>query len=332
MHPYEFKGATQRMESDIMRMISVHTGKRGDGMKIGLIGAGKMGCTLGKHMTQYVLAHGSEFETAQEMGAFVPSVCVMGYYSRNPESAKQAAQFTDTKYYESMEALVEVCDVIFITVPDGQIAQVVHNLSQMCKNLKEKILIRTSGALSSQVFSDMDDRLIGYSIHPLYAVNSKWDSYIEFPQCFVTIEGPQMYRQFLEDWFRALGHPVKQIGAEDKAKYHAGAVFASNLVVGLYHQAAGLLMQCGFEAEEAQKALMPLFMNNAQNMERVGCEQALTGPVARGDSATVQKHLGVLSGRCEQVYRLLSEELLYLVADKTEGHRDIQARLEGEKK
>ena len=54
MHHYEFKGATQRMESDIMRMISVHTGKRGDGMKIGLIGV-NMGKILSKYKIPGIL-------------------------------------------------------------------------------------------------------------------------------------------------------------------------------------------------------------------------------------------------------------------------------------
>ena len=70
-----------------------------------------------------------------------------------------------------------------------------------------------------------------------------------------------------------------------------------------------LLSECGFTPEEAEHALMPLFANNAENMERFGCEKALTGPVSRGDVATVEKHLQALDGDAREVYRLLSKQL-----------------------
>lgn len=265
-------------------------------MKIGLIGAGKMGFTLGRHLSDFAKSHAD-------------MLCVMGYYSRNPDSARQAARFTDTKYYEDMETLVQECDTIFLTVPDGQIATMAAQIADGPVCLSGKTMIHTSGALSSQVFSGMGSRVGGYSIHPIYAVNSKTDSYIHFQDCYMTIEGEGTKTEELMDLFEKMGHTIRKISADQKAKYHASAVFASNLVIGLYTMGTKLLSECGFTQEEAEKALMPLFANNAQNMQTFGCEKALTGPVSRGDAETVRKHLQALDGDAREVYRLLSRQL-----------------------
>jgi predicted short-subunit dehydrogenase-like oxidoreductase (DUF2520 family) len=265
-------------------------------MKIGLIGAGRMGFTLGRHLSDFAKSHA-------EM------LCVEGFYSRNPESAREAARFTGTKYYEDMETLVQACDTIFLTVPDGQIANVAEEIAASSVCLDGKTMIHTSGALSSRIFSGMGSRVSGYSIHPIYAVNSKTDSYIHFQDCYMTIEGEGTKTQELICLFEKMGHTIRQISADQKAKYHASAVFASNLVIGLYKMGTTLLSECGFTPEEAEHALMPLFANNAENMERFGCEKALTGPVSRGDVTTVEKHLQALDGDAREVYRLLSKQL-----------------------
>ena len=74
-------------------------------MRIGIIGAGKVGTTLGK----YLSIHGKN---------------VTGFYSRTHESADEAATFAETETYSSLCKLVEKSDVIFITTPDGVIPQV----------------------------------------------------------------------------------------------------------------------------------------------------------------------------------------------------------------
>ena len=69
-------------------------------MRAGFIGAGKVGFTLGK----YLAMHGIE---------------ISGYYSRTPVSAKEAAEFTQSRYYTSIEEITKDSDTLFLTVPDG---------------------------------------------------------------------------------------------------------------------------------------------------------------------------------------------------------------------
>lgn len=267
-------------------------------MKIGFIGAGRMGFTLGKHLTEQ-----KEHE-------------VVGFYSKTLASAKEAAEFTDTKYYEGLEELVFDADALFLTVPDGQIAEVARRLDQLTVNTEDKILCHTSGALSSQVFSGMHSHIFGYSIHPIYAVNSKLTSYEGFRDCFITLEGHPKYLSMWEKLFISLGHKTKTIAASDKVKYHSSAVFASNLVVGLYQAACELLMECGFDHEEAECALSTLFLNNANNIVTYGPKDALTGPVQRCDTETVQKHLKVLEGDKLASYQSISRILTELAKSK----------------
>ena len=79
-------------------------------MKTGFIGAGKVGFTLGK----FFCSKGSTDCTESSN-----SIKVTGYYSRNTQSAEEAAKFTGTKAFTDMGALIEASDVLFLTVPDG---------------------------------------------------------------------------------------------------------------------------------------------------------------------------------------------------------------------
>ena len=78
-------------------------------MKTGFVGAGKVGFTLGKFF--------------REQGKQVA-----GYYSRNTESAEEAAQFTETAAYAALAELVQDSDVLFLTVPDSSITSVYEEI------------------------------------------------------------------------------------------------------------------------------------------------------------------------------------------------------------
>ncbi len=269
-------------------------------MKIGIIGAGKMGYTLGKHISVSNL----------------PDIQLAGYYSKNLMSAIDAAKFTDSNYYETIEELCRDCDILFLTVPDGEIKNIVSILRELSNNVDGKIICHTSGALSSAELKGIGSEVYIYSVHPIYAVNSKIDSYKNFNEAFITIEGSVDYIDTLKTIFIKLGHNVKVISPDDKVKYHSAAVFSSNLVIGLYHMAEKLLQQCGFNDNEIDLALKPLFVNNTKRLGESNCEAALTGPVERADYDTIEKHISVLNNDYLDAYRILSKELVDIVKNK----------------
>lgn len=265
-------------------------------MKFGFVGAGKVGCSLGKYLSEH-------------------HVSVTGYYSRSGESARWAAEFTQSEIFNTLQELAEKSDALFLTVPDGSIASVYDELKQAVT--KPMCFLHCSGLLSSEVFEDNSEfPSYGYSIHPLLAVCSKEDSYRDFSSIVFTIEGHPRYLTELTELFRSFGNEVVSIRPQDKVTYHAAAAIASNLVVGVLSQSMNLLMQCGFSNEQAAKALEPLVTGNVEHVLKKGCVSALTGPVERGDVSTVKAHLEVLPEAYRSSYCAVSWELLMLAKQK----------------
>ncbi len=264
--------------------------------RIGFIGAGRVGTTLGK----YFSIHGID---------------VAGYYSRTSDSAREAASFTDTLYYENISELINECNMVFITVPDGQIADIWNEVS--INNITGKIICHCSGAMSSLVFSDITGHgAYGYSIHPLCSVHSHKESYKNFDNVFFTVEGHEDMLENVTGLISSLGNPVATINSDKKTKYHAAAVFASNLTIGLYHTASELLKDCGLDEIQATKALSGLFLGNCNNIVNHGTVNALTGPIDRNDIGTIKKHLGILDECDARLYKLLSLKLIEVATDK----------------
>jgi predicted short-subunit dehydrogenase-like oxidoreductase (DUF2520 family) len=107
---------------------------------------------------------------------------------------------------------------------------------------------------------------------------------------------------------RALGMTPFALADECKPAYHAASVFASNYVVTLTHAAVSLLEQCGLERDAALAALAPL---QHRTIDVAGSPP--TGPIARGDAATVAAHLRAVGPELEPVYRALGRATLPIV-------------------
>src|SRR5207253_7034804 len=88
-----------------------------------------------------------------------------------------------------------------------------------------------------------------------------------------------------------LGARTLDIPPGGKTAYHAAAVMASNFPVVLAHAAAGLMQSAGIAERSAQSAVEALITASVGNLATRNAVEALTGPVVRGDSETVRKHL-----------------------------------------
>ena len=155
----------------------------------------------------------------------------------------------------------------------------------------------------------------------MYAISSQSESYTELDNSFFTVEGDDRHVDKVCSVIRALGNSCVRIDGTDKVKYHGAAVFASNLVTGLLAVSQELLTQCGFSAEEAQRAIVPLFLGNAKAAADRGTVDSLTGPVERCDTETVRKHLNALSGDERSAYAAVSR-CLVPVAERKHPDRD----------
>lgn len=267
-------------------------------MRIGFIGAGRVGFTMGK----YLSINGAD---------------ISGYYSRNPEHAKEAAEFTDTRYYVDINDLIKESDAVFLTVSDTAIRTVYDSIKESA-DIHGKIICHTSGALSSEIFEDSTFQVYGYSVHPVYAVSDKYTSYENFSNAFITIEGNERYLEELTGVFKRAGMTVGTIDTEAKVKYHCACAIASNLVCGLYGMSTRLLTECGMSEEMSKSAIRGLFVDNALGLAEKGAVGQLTGPIDRNDVITVGKHLEVLSDDERELYKKVSEEVLKVAKIKNE--------------
>lgn len=291
-----------------------HTGERtGDNMKIGMIGAGKVGFSLGKWFAQ-------------------GGVPVSGYYSRSPESAREAADFTDSRYFESIKALVDESDAVFITVPDAAIPSVYAEVRQF--EIRDKYICHCSGVLSSaDAFPGVADAGgHGISIHPLFPFSSRYETWRELMGAFFCLEGDEEALRTFGPLLEGLGARVQVIAPEGRARYHAACVAASNFMCVLMQESLKLLAGCGFPEELARQALAPLMRSNLEHLLKDGPVKALTGPVERCDTTTVGKHLNALEDG--QLYRTLSLALVDLAEKKhpETDYREMRKLLSEERK
>jgi predicted short-subunit dehydrogenase-like oxidoreductase (DUF2520 family) len=274
-------------------------------MNIGFVGAGKVGFSLGRFFVQ-------------------GGVPVTGYYSRHRESAEEAARFTSTKAYDSLPALVQDCDVLFLTVPDGVIASVFEELKNY--DLSGKQICHCSGALSARdAFPGIAETgAYGYSIHPLFPISSKCLSYRELPGAFFCLEGDGVHLPQWKALLESLGPAVQIISGADKVRYHAACAISSNLVCALVQESLDLLETCGFTPESGLKALTPLIRSNLAHVLEADPTEALTGPVERDDTTTVAKHLTCFSTQEERaLYSGVSRKLVQM-AEKRHPDRDYE--------
>lgn len=266
-------------------------------MRIGFIGAGKVGFSLGR----YFIEHGIE---------------VTGYYSQNIESSEAAADFTHTKTYYTIERILSDSDTLFITVPDGRIRDIWDDMANL--DIKNKIICHCSGSISSATFFDAEKRNAKvYSVHPLYAISDKYNSWKSLKQAVFTVEGTKDGLEDIKGLLTDCGNKVIIMDGDKKALYHGAAVTASNLAAGLFHLSSKMLERCGFDRKTAEKALAGLFLGNAQAIAEKGPVEALTGPVERNDRLTVEKHFDAFDGEenfdeVKEIYRRLSMELVEL--------------------
>ena len=278
-------------------------------VRIGFIGAGKVGFSMGKFFTQAGLT-------------------VSGYYSRSIESASEAAAFTGSACFQTIADVVAASDALFITVPDGAIADVYRQVRAF--DLVGKQICHCSGSLSAaEVFPDLAEaQATGYSLHPLFPVSSKTESYKELPGAFFCIEGDA---EHLDEWKRrleALGPDVQVIPGDAKKRYHAACVISSNLVCALVQQSLDMLVACGFNEESALAAITPLIRANMDHIIEHGPIEALTGPIERNDTATVAAHLRCFESATElELYRAVSRKLVD-VAQRRHPDADYQHMLE----
>lgn len=263
-------------------------------MNIGIIGAGKVGVSVGRYLKDN-------------------NIQIAGFYDIDCDNAAFAAQFTNTDCFSDLEKLVIMSDTLFITTPDNVIGSAWDCIIKNNMSVQNKIVCHFSGALSSDVFTDSQSTGASVcSIHPMLAFSDKLTSYRIPANTFFALEGDETAVSAMKSLFETLGNTVCVIDKSKKSLYHTAASVLSNELVALLDMGYSVLEQCGFSRDDAVKATQNLVLGNVKSVLENGCVNALTGPVERNDLQTVKKHVDSLQGEDRQIYILLAKRLVNL--------------------
>lgn len=219
-------------------------------------------------------------------------------------------------------------DIAIMAVRDEAIGQAAHFLVEHAGADQSTVLLHCAGALPPQaVFGDLVGRIKGYGVlHPLRSFVDGAVSCDEPPATakpgsgplggtVMAIGGDDIGLATAQMLCEALGGVPLAVSPEQQAAYHAAAVMAAGHVAALIEVAVHVLTRVGLHRPEAERALAALTRSVTKNIDQVGLPAALTGPFARGDVATVGRHLqalGAMSAEAEAVYRALSASSLDL--------------------
>jgi len=175
-------------------------------------------------------------------------------------------------------------DVVLLTVPDGAVADVARALSP------GPVVLHCAGALDTDVLAPHRRR---GSFHPLMTFPGPEVALPDPRGVPVALAGTDEARSRGRELADALGMRAFEVPG-DRRLYHAAAVMAGNLVTVLMDEAASVLARAGVDRATAFEVLRPLAERSVANAHH-GLRRALTGPIARGDDATLAGHRLALS-------------------------------------
>jgi predicted short-subunit dehydrogenase-like oxidoreductase (DUF2520 family) len=272
-------------------------------MRIGIIGAGRLGFALA---------------TALKKENYV----ISGIYSRSPKSVSMLNDKLG-EYFENILLLtVKESDIIFLTVPDVQIKVVADEIAGNFKkpDLNGKCFVHCSGALTSDVLMPLvkSGSNTG-SLHPIQTFADRENAWKGLYGIYFGYEGSTEAREYCEEIVKSFKGSMLDISSKDKVLYHAAACIISNYTVALSYAAGMVLEKTGIEGSTGVKALMPLLEKTVKNIGMHGSLQALTGPISRGDTDVIRKHLADIQKEIPQVedlYAILSKMTARIAAEK----------------
>ncbi len=223
--------------------------------------------------------------------------------------ARRLAREVGASAIQAARAKIQV-KVVWFCVPDQAIAGAAESLAGAA-NWDGKVALHSSGALASDELAVLRRRGAAVaSVHPLMTfVHGSRPSLVEV--AFALEGDPKAVRAARGIVLNLRGQPFT-IRKQQKQAYHAWGMFASPLLTALLAATERVAGAAGVSRKAARKRMLPILSQTLANYARLGAPGAFSGPIARGDVATVEKHLSILLGvpGAREVYVALAREAL----------------------
>ena len=243
---------------------------------LNLVGAGHVGRTLGRLFIQH--------------GVFT----VQDVLTRSQGSAEDAVAFIGAGRAVAQAPDLRPAQVWMLAVGDDQIAPTCAALAA-AGLLQDATVFHCSGAKAStelQAASQAGAQVA--SVHPVRSFADPRAVAAAFAGTWCGVEGDGAALALLSPAFEAIGARLVAIDAAAKTVYHAASVFASNYLVTVLDAALRTYVAAGVPPEVARELARPLASETLENVFRLGAPAALSGPIARGDMATVARQQAAL--------------------------------------
>ena len=280
-------------------------------LRIGFIGAGRLGTALAWSLAQRGLH-------------------VSGVASVLPADAQRlAASVARCAVFPEGQQVVDACDLVFLTTPDGAI----EATASQYRWRKEVAVVHCSGVTEVAALDSAarDGAMIG-GFHPMQTFGDPAAAVRSLPGCTITIEAQEPLNAALVAIAERLECRVNRLPPGMRGRYHAAAGYTSQFINALFAEAATIWQSWGATEEDAVRALLPLARGTLASIESAGIADGMPGPVSRGDIGSIEKHVAALSPLGPEVmefYRVVCDRTIPLGTRRGAIDATAAARLRG---
>lgn len=244
-------------------------------LRVAVIGVGRVGSVLGA-----ALSRAGHLVVA---GAGV-----------SDESTRRAARLLPGVSLVPADEAVGQADLVLLTVPDDQLGRLIDGLAATSAWQRGQLAVHTSGAHGIGIFAAATALgVVGMALHPVMTFAGRSEDLLRLDGAAFGVTAPSDFRPVAETLVLELGGEPVWVPEAARASYHAALSMGSNHLVTLVNDSSDVLRAAG--VEDPVRLLGPLLSASLDNALRLG-DEALTGPVSRGDRATVEAHLAALRG------------------------------------
>ena len=210
--------------------------------------------------------------------------------NRSADPAEKLATALPKCRAVSAQEVVDLCDLIFLTVPDAAIAPVAASL-----NWREgQAVLHCSGATEVSALDPAADAgAMTGGFHPLLGFSGVGET--PLAGCTVTVEAAPPLSDTLDDMLAALGCRLNRLPPGKRAFYHATAGYGAGFIHVLMAEIAEVWGGWGASEADVLAAILPMARTTLDTIERGGIAQTMPGPISRGDAGSVAAHLDAMA-------------------------------------
>ena len=246
--------------------------------------------------------------------------------TRSRASAAEAVSFIGAGHAAGRLEEMRGADVWMIATRDDAIVSSCVTLAASGKVTPDDIVFHVSGATPSGDLKAVKDKgALVASVHPIKTFADAGQAVETFAGTYCSAEGDAEALKVLRPAFERIGANVFDIEPGMKPIYHAGGVFACNYLAALIEAALRAHEKAGIPRDVSLAALEPLVRETVDAIFERGPARALTGPISRGDAATVARQL-VKVRQWNRELGDLYRSLGLLAVDLAEADRRLDAR------